>query len=255
MILLPKKERLFLRILPLSKTQEKKYYDRPILTLTTEVAICINMFSIGDRQTSGDETLAACKLRAFLFSANQIDTRLLCMYDDTIRVVESFRLRFVVSPSLIGVVPMIPTIAVRSKAAILLAADSATLAPAADANQMVCLQEPFTPSENLVMADLTPADFDGSTPIAVGVGTQPTAFDPNNNDMLIDLKPPVTGFRWETTGVTNLPQTIYGFALTNLAGDTLLGTERLAVPITLTAINQRVDAGAPFIRQLANSMT
>lgn len=149
---------------------------------------------------------------------------------------------------------MLPTIAVRSQAAILLAADATTLAPATDANKLALVMEPFTPSEDLAIGDLTLATFDGSTPIAVGVGTQPTGFDPSNKDLLIDLKPPVTGFRWETTGVTNLPQTIYGVALINDAGDLLLATERFPVAITLNAINQRIDAGAPYIRQLANSM-
>jgi hypothetical protein len=149
---------------------------------------------------------------------------------------------------------MIATVDLRAKAAILLAADAASLAPATDANKLALIAAPFTPGESLTFADLTLATFDGSTPILVGVGTQPTGFDPNNTDMLIDLLPPVTGFRWETTGTTDLPQTIYGVALLNHAADTLLASERWSTPVTLTAINQRIDAGAPTIRQLANSM-
>lgn len=150
---------------------------------------------------------------------------------------------------------MYATKALRAAAADLLAANAATLAPAVAANVIALVMAPFTPGEDIALGDLTFATFDGSTPIAVGVGTQPTAFDPNNNDNIIDLKPPVTGFRWETTGVTNLPQTIYGFALLTDGLAAVLATERFVNNVELTAINQRVDVGAPVIRQQANSMT
>jgi len=149
---------------------------------------------------------------------------------------------------------MQPTAALREQAMKLLAADPTTLAPAADANKMALVMADFVPSEDTVLADLTFATFDGSTPISVGLGTQPEALDPATNDAMIDFIPPVTGFRWETTGTTNLPQTIYGFALTNLAGDALLACERFATPVELDAINQRVDVGAPTLRQLAGSI-
>ncbi len=149
---------------------------------------------------------------------------------------------------------MFATKALRGAAATLLAADASTLAPATDANKIVLVKAPFTPGEGVALGDLTLADFDGSTPILVGVGTQPTGWDPNNDDRIIDLKPPTTGFRWETTGTTNLPQTIYGFALVDNGEATVLASQLFDTPIALTAVDQRVDAGAPFIRQLANSM-
>ena len=110
------------------------------------------------------------------------------------------------------------TLAVREKAATLLAADATTLAPAADGNEIALVKAAFTPAESNVLADLTFADFDGSAPIVCGTGTQPTGLDPNTNDTLITIKPPAGGFRFATTGITNLPQTIYGFALTTTAG-------------------------------------
>lgn len=149
---------------------------------------------------------------------------------------------------------MIPTKSVRAAAAILLAADAATLAPAALANHMTLVKEPIIPGESLVFADITVADFDGSTAIDVGVGTQPSAFNPGSNDLVIDLKPPAGGFRWETTGVTNLPQTIYGYVLLNNADDTILAAGVFDTPIELTAINQRVDGLDATISQQADSM-
>jgi hypothetical protein len=146
------------------------------------------------------------------------------------------------------------TAALRAKAAQLLAADTATLAQAANANVIALVMAPFTPGESISIGDLTLATFDGNTPIAVGLTTQPTALDPNTNDMIIDMIPPVTGFRWQTSGVTNLPQTIYGYALLDHTLATIFATDLLPSPVTLTAIDQRVDVGAPNIRQLANSM-
>jgi len=148
---------------------------------------------------------------------------------------------------------MFATKALRGAAATLLAADASTLAPATDANKIVLVKAPFTPGEGVALGDLTLADFDGSTPILVGVGTQPTGWDPNNDDRIIDLKPPTTGFRWETTGTTNLPQTIYGFALTDTAGAVVHGSQLLDTPVVLDGtgqgfnipnINFRLNAGA-----------
>jgi len=147
------------------------------------------------------------------------------------------------------------TRALREKMAQLLAEDPDTLAPPADANVIALVMAEFTPSEGTVLGDLTLADFVTSTPLAVVVGTQPEGLDPNNADALITLSPPAGGFRWETTALTNLPQTIYGFALLNDALDTLLACEVLEEPVTLTAVNQVVELGAIGFRQIANSLT
>lgn len=150
---------------------------------------------------------------------------------------------------------MIPTLALREKAMQLLAADTATLAQAADANVIVLIKEPFTPGESLALGDLTPADFDGSTPLECGLGTQPEGQDPANTDALITLESPAGGWRWETTGVTNLPQTIYGYALMTDGLAALLGADTLPTPIDLTGVNQVVQLGALGFRQLAGSIT
>jgi hypothetical protein len=146
------------------------------------------------------------------------------------------------------------TLALRERMAILLAADATTLAQVADANLIVLFTNAITPSEDTLAADLTLADFDGSTPLAVGLAGQAEGLDPNTTDAIITIKSPVGGWRWETTGLTNLPQTINGFALTNQAGTTLFAAERLAVPITLDAVNQVVQLENVVLRQLAGSL-
>lgn len=147
------------------------------------------------------------------------------------------------------------TLAVREKASQLLAADSATLAPAALANVIALVKAAFLPSEILTIGALTLADFDGASPLACGVGSQAEGLDGNTNDSIITLKSPVGGWRWETTGVTNLPQQIFGHVLLDSTLATVLASESLPTPITLNAANQVHQLGALNIRQLANSMT
>lgn len=150
---------------------------------------------------------------------------------------------------------MVPVASLAEKAMQLLAADATTLAPAVNANEMALIKEPFTPSPGLAIGDLTLADFDGSTPLNVGVGTQPEGLDPATGDSIITMIPPAGGWRWETTGVTNLPQTIYGVALTTDTGAALLATYALATPVTLTAVNQIVQLDPQTLRQLNGSIS
>lgn len=146
------------------------------------------------------------------------------------------------------------TAALRQAMAILLAADTATLAQAANENIIALVKAAFNPSEDTIAADLTLADFDGSTPLDCALGTQPSGLDPNTNDVIISLEPAAGTFRFETTGVTNLPQTIYGFALLNAAGTTLWACEAFDDPITLTAVNQVIELEEVNLRQLANTL-
>jgi hypothetical protein len=147
------------------------------------------------------------------------------------------------------------TAALRDEAAKKLATDTATLAPAANANHMSLLKAPIAPSESVGLGDLTFADFDGSTPLDVTLGAQAEALDPATNDSVITLSPPVGGWRWVTTGITNLPQTIYGVALMDKTDATVLATEAFPVPIVLTAIDQVVDIGPLELRLIAGSLT
>src|SRR6266404_3262845 len=102
------------------------------------------------------------------------------------------------------------------------ASDTTALANILNADvpgHVVLFKAPFTPMPDLdpVAMLLTQADFDGyvANGISSATGTQNTALDPLTSDYLLQLKLPVGGFRWETTGTTNLPQTIYGFGVFN----------------------------------------
>jgi len=147
------------------------------------------------------------------------------------------------------------TRALREKAAQLLAADATTLAPATDENTMCLIMANFNPTESSVVADLTLATFDGSTPIDCETGTQPEGLDPVSSAAIITIAPPIGGWRWETTGITNLPQTIYGRALMNDDQTELYALEKFATPIVLTAINQVINLPPATLTLAANSLT
>jgi len=142
---------------------------------------------------------------------------------------------------------MIPVLAIREAMGDLLAADAATLAPAALANKIHLVVNAFVPAEDLVIGDLTFAGFTGSTALACGVGAQPTGFDPDTSEQLITLLSPVGGWRWEVTGGA-LPETVYGYALVDNVGTGLLATALLPNPISLTEVGQEVNLGAIQLR-------
>lgn len=142
---------------------------------------------------------------------------------------------------------MLPMKAVRLQLGDLLAADATTLAPAANANEIVLVKAAFTPSEDMVIGDLTLADFDGYAPKAGVIGSQEVGIDPATGQQVITLKEAAGGWRFEVTGVTNLPQTIHGFGLTDSTGATLLAVQLLEEPVTLSAVGHFIDLGVAEI--------
>jgi len=136
--------------------------------------------------------------------------------------------------------------------ATLLAADTTTLAQVGLVNLHLA-KEPFTEGPDLLLGDLTEADFDGYAPLAVDSATAQVFTDPTSGDTVIQLDEPAGGWSWETTGTTDLPQTIYGFALTDTAGAVVHGSQLLDTPVVLDGtgqgfnipnINFRLNAGA-----------
>lgn len=143
---------------------------------------------------------------------------------------------------------MIGTSALRNQIANLLANDPDSLAPEEDAMKVALVQTPFAANEDIVVGELDLADFDGSTPKLVVVGGQGNGTDPLTGDSVIQLLPPAGGFRFQTTGATNLPQTIHGFIVTNEAGNTIWACDLLPEPVTLTAGGQEISLGDLTIR-------
>lgn len=150
---------------------------------------------------------------------------------------------------------MLPVRLLRLQLGELLAADPTTLAPVTAINQMMLVKSVFVPDENLVLADLTPADFAGSTPLVIPDGAVPVGIDPATQEQVISIPPPAGGYRWEATSTLNLPQTIYGFAFFD--GDTprLLATALFPTPIAILGIGDTVEFGPADLRIVLQPMS
>jgi len=139
---------------------------------------------------------------------------------------------------------MLPVKTVRLQLGELLAADATTLAPPVNANEVALIAADFTPTEDLVIGDLTLATFTGSTPKNAGVGTQGVGNDPATGNQVITILDPAGGWRWECTVAPGAPETIFGIALTTDTGAALLGTQKLPTPIVIVAVGDQVLVGS-----------
>jgi len=138
---------------------------------------------------------------------------------------------------------MLPMRALRLQIGAALAADL-PLAAIAATNKVRLVIADFTPDEDMVFADITSADFDGSTPLAAALGAQQVGLDPLTGDQIVTMVEPLGGWRWITTGLTNLPQVVYGYALCDeVAAPVLLGLTKLDSPISLTIVGQEIRIG------------
>lgn len=138
---------------------------------------------------------------------------------------------------------MQPTQALIDRLAALLATDTTTIAPAADAVHIHLAIAPFTPSLELTVGGLTEATFTGYAPLDAGTGAQQHFVDPATTEWVIQLLEPAGGWTWLCTGGTGLPQTIYGIYATDDADAVLYGAELLDAPITISASGQGVTVG------------
>ena len=136
---------------------------------------------------------------------------------------------------------MTPTNVVLDRLAELLATDATTLAPAALAVHVHLAKAPFTPAGTRVVADFVEADFAGYAPLDAGVGPQQNFIDPSNGNRTVQLVEPPGGWHWQASGVGNLPQTIYGYYVSDNADAVLFGSKLIQPPIPLAGILDGVD--------------
>lgn len=149
---------------------------------------------------------------------------------------------------------MIPQNNLISEIPALLAADTTTLAPAT-ANVIILYQNNVAVSPNTVMADLTEATFQGYAAIPGASGPQLTVLDPSTGQWVIVIKAPAGGYIFVCTGLSNVPQTIYGYALVDHTKTTLLGVQPFPAPIRINTILDFVDAGQPTFTLLAQPLS
>lgn len=150
---------------------------------------------------------------------------------------------------------MIPSAVLNDALQDLLAADTATLAPAVNANKVHLSMTTFLPGQERVVGDFTEATFTGATALLAGTGTQQTFLNPLNGERIIQLKEPAGGWHWQASDAVNLPQTIYGYWVTDNTSADLLGCELLPEPITLNNAGDAVDLPNIRMQFKASSIT
>jgi len=142
---------------------------------------------------------------------------------------------------------MVPSQTLSDTVAELLAADAAFLAAAAVKHVHLSMA-PFTPEPDLGVGDVIEATFDGYAELSAPAGAQHAFTDPTTGQRIVQMIPPAGGWHWETSGVTDLPMTIYGFYVTDLADAVVLGSALLVPPIVLTGSGQALDLDADVVR-------
>lgn len=147
---------------------------------------------------------------------------------------------------------MTPSTTVITALAAAMGATTVTFAPVlAPALWVLPIKTDFTqdPTTSLVNADI--ANFDGSVGKAIAAGARVPAVDPVSGDLVLNLPAPIGGFVWTTTGVTALPMTVYGVALSDDSA-TLTGhyqaCQRLDTPVELDASGQIIEIGPQSVR-------
>jgi len=112
---------------------------------------------------------------------------------------------------------------------------------------LIPIKAAFTPGPSPAVTDADIADFDGSTPLVYASAARIPVADVLTSELRINMPAPVGGNQFTTSGVTNLPQTIYGAVLgtssTTVEGGVLYGSGTLDEPMTLTASGQQIDFG------------
>jgi len=148
---------------------------------------------------------------------------------------------------------MTPSQLLLTSAATLLAGDTAGLNAALDV-EIHLAKNAFTESPSRVLGDFTEADFDGYAALAKDPAAPTVVTDPATGDQIITLPDPAGGWAFATTGVTNLPQTIYGYYLTDSTGAVLYGCKRFADAVVLTGNGQGFSIGTVDFRMLVNGI-
>ena len=147
---------------------------------------------------------------------------------------------------------MIPSSVLAKAIATLLAHDATTLANMT-AMHVHLAKQAFTPSRGLDVTTLVEATFSGYTALQPTAGNQLEYNDPLTALETVELIPPAGGWHFQTTGTTDLPQTIYGWYLTDHTDAVLYGSGLLATPIPLTISGQGFDLPALIFAFLNNS--
>jgi len=116
-----------------------------------------------------------------------------------------------------------------------------------DEAKVILFQNNVTLTKDTVIADLTPATFGGYAAKVLGAGDPTSGINPATGQWELRMREPVGGIEFTTSGTSNLPQTIYGYAIVSEDGTELFASKKFDTPITLTANQQVIDVPQPKI--------
>lgn len=150
---------------------------------------------------------------------------------------------------------MVPTSVLELSIGTAMGADTTKLAEATPFVAIHLAKAAFTPSRELVLSDLTEATFDGYGALHAASAATQVFIDPATGDQIVQCREPAGGWHFVSTGVTGLPETIYGYYLTDAAGAVLYASEVFDTPVEITASGQGVDIGQVRLRLPAGSIS
>jgi hypothetical protein len=137
---------------------------------------------------------------------------------------------------------MVPTKTLTDRVAALLATDVTTLAAAA-VKHVHLIQAPFSPGPNTDLAALNVATFNTYAPLSAPAGNQANYYDPTIPAQVVELIDPAGGWHWQAGSNAALPQTIYGWVVTDVANAVTYGSELFPTPITLAQTGDGLTIG------------
>lgn len=147
---------------------------------------------------------------------------------------------------------MTPSAALQLQIATLIAHDTTTLANATALHIHLAIAA-FVPTPQLDPTTLVEATFAGYAPIDPTAGNQLVYTDPVSGLITVELAAPAGGWHFQTTGTSNLPQTVYGWWVTDHTDAVLYGSGLLDTPVPLTLSGQGFDIPNPKFAFAANS--
>lgn len=136
---------------------------------------------------------------------------------------------------------MVPTSVMLNTGQTLIGSDTGSLNPGALGCKVHLIQSNFTPGPATDFTTLTEADFTGATAIQQPVSGTHIYFDPVLQKRVIQINAPSGLWHWQASATTNLPQTIYGWCLTDNASAVTYGSDVFDTPILLQSTGDGVD--------------
>ncbi len=135
---------------------------------------------------------------------------------------------------------MLPCSALLARIGPLLASDVLLLHFPTDFPKLHLIIAPFTESEGIDPATLTLATSGGLAAIVAAVGPHQESIDPATGEILVRVKPPVGGWVHELSATPDEDIIIYGYILTDNAGEVAILVHEYAEDdrVTLNLANQ-----------------